>query len=547
MTTTEVGRGTGERAASRARRLARVQTGDALFAAGLASLLGWAAWCGRGLWFFFDEWKVITHYHDGHWLEPFNGHLSLVPIAVYRVGLSTLGYATAPYRVFALLCYAAVAVVVFLFARTRVDPVVAATAALLVAWSSQAQLMIMFPLLFNFSIPVAATVAVWMLLERDRPGSDVAASVVLAIALATSAVGLITAAAAGAELVVHRETRLRRWLTLAPPMVLWTVWYFAFGEGNTGAGGDFGSVASFAARQFWATFVGLGAGSKIGGVAVLAVAVLVVGAAVARWRTFDRRAAVIALTFLAFLAITAVGRNAMGEQFGLPTIPPETDRYAWVDGLLVVCLLVQCLRACRLPTVAVAAALVLVAANAAALAPDLPDYRTTVRSSERSVRTVLVATDALGERADQSRDLPLGFLVVPTADYLGFARHFGSPVAGVSDAALGDEQTRRVSDRWMLEDLDLHLAGETASDCRPLSGASSSGGAIVRAPATVLVRAGETMAEVHVRRLARAFGAPALGEVPAGTAAVIRFPADHSERPWFVRASGSGATAAECG
>src|SRR5207248_3319132 len=140
--------------------------------------------------FFIDEWSVITRYHDGHWLTPFNGHLSIVPIAFYRFMLSTAGYQFAPERIVALACYGAVAIAVYCFARPRVDPVVAAIAALLVAWSSQAQLLIMFPLLINFTIPIAILVVIWILLDRDEFRFDVTASVLLAFALATSSVAL---------------------------------------------------------------------------------------------------------------------------------------------------------------------------------------------------------------------------------------------------------------------------------------------------------------------------------------------------------------------
>src|SRR5215467_1900822 len=88
------------RASHRPVSFALLHAGDGLFAAGLVALLAWAAWCGRGVWFFIDEWKVITRYHNGDWLEPFNGHLSLVPIATYRILLATVGYNFAPYRVF---------------------------------------------------------------------------------------------------------------------------------------------------------------------------------------------------------------------------------------------------------------------------------------------------------------------------------------------------------------------------------------------------------------------------------------------------------------
>jgi hypothetical protein len=512
------------RASHRSRPLGRLQAGDVVFAAGLAALLGWAAWCGRGVWFFIDEWKVITRYHNGHWLDPFNGHLSLVPIATYRALLATVGYNFAPYRAFGLACYGAVAIAIFAFARGRVDSLFAALAALLVAWSSQAQLLIMFPLLSNFTIPVAATVVIWILLERDGLATDIAATLLLALALATSSVGLIAAITVGADLVLKRETRWRRWLTFAPPVVLWLAWYFAYGQGHTGAGGTVGSVASFAARQFWATFVGLAAGWAPGGVVVLAATVAVVALAITQWDTFDRRAAVVSITLFGFLLISAIGRNAAGEKFHVPPVAPDSERYVWVDGLLIVCLVVQCLRHRRVRTLGVLAGVVLVVANGVVLARHLYDYRDGAIANARNVRTMLLAVDALGDRADPNRPLQLGFIPVPTADYLGLARHYGSPVAGLSVEDLGDEPTRVLADQWMVHDLGVRLSTGSTAPCSP--------GAFV-------VRAGDKGTSVRVRRFATAFDAPAIGDLAPNQTAELRFPADNSRIPWKVDAPGA--------
>ncbi len=102
-----------QRAPSRRRARTRSHVGTAGFSVGLATLIGFAAWCGRGVWFFIDEWVMVPRYHDGHWLTPFNGHLSIVPVAIYRTLLETGGYSFVPYRVVGLACYAAVAIAVF--------------------------------------------------------------------------------------------------------------------------------------------------------------------------------------------------------------------------------------------------------------------------------------------------------------------------------------------------------------------------------------------------------------------------------------------------
>ncbi|MCC6185411.1 MAG: hypothetical protein IT194_12200, partial [Microthrixaceae bacterium] len=68
-------------------------TEPALVLAGLsgAALLVLAAVMGRRLWFFSDDWNIYADYHTGNLLEPFNGHLSLVPAGLYQLLFHTVG------------------------------------------------------------------------------------------------------------------------------------------------------------------------------------------------------------------------------------------------------------------------------------------------------------------------------------------------------------------------------------------------------------------------------------------------------------------------
>ncbi|MEZ5268937.1 MAG: hypothetical protein R2789_10385 [Microthrixaceae bacterium] len=63
-----------------------------------------AAWVGRRLWFFSDDWNIFAEYHSGNLLEPFNRHLSLLPAGIYQFLFHTVGVNPyVPYRVVGLL------------------------------------------------------------------------------------------------------------------------------------------------------------------------------------------------------------------------------------------------------------------------------------------------------------------------------------------------------------------------------------------------------------------------------------------------------------
>ena len=67
-------------------------TAGALGSAGVVAVLVIvAAWVGRRLWFFSDDWNIFAEYHSGNLLEPFNGHLSLLPAGIYQFLFHTVG------------------------------------------------------------------------------------------------------------------------------------------------------------------------------------------------------------------------------------------------------------------------------------------------------------------------------------------------------------------------------------------------------------------------------------------------------------------------
>ena len=78
----------------------------------------------RGTTFNLDEWSWITQRRGsglGTFLDPHNSHLSLVPVALYKLLFATAGLGDyVPYRVIGIVAHLAVAALVFVYARRRV-------------------------------------------------------------------------------------------------------------------------------------------------------------------------------------------------------------------------------------------------------------------------------------------------------------------------------------------------------------------------------------------------------------------------------------------
>lgn len=292
-----------------------------------------AAFVARSnLWFFSDDWNIFAGWPSGRLLEPFNSHLSLVPIGVYQALFHTFGVESyVPFRIVGLVAYAVPGWVTWRFARERLGTIGAALATAAVLWNSGGVTTVMFPFLMNFSLPIAALAATSGGTSTGARCATTSPPLWLMLALATSGLGLMTAVAVGVELVwvavADRRADWRRWLTLAPGPALWLIWYLVRRRQPRRADSgrfvirrphDLGGFGSLVGGNRW-----------LGLVVAVAMALLIVAALVRR--TFDGRIAAALAAPLALAVLTAHLRIGV-----VPAIPPDELRYQWTIGAFFV-------------------------------------------------------------------------------------------------------------------------------------------------------------------------------------------------------------------
>jgi hypothetical protein len=465
-----------------------------LLALGAAALLlAVAALAGRDLWFFSDDWNIYADYHAGGLLEPFNGHLSLVPAGIYLVLFHTVGMDSyLPYRLSGLVALAVLAFQLVRFAHTRLGErgpesgpasfvargaVLVALAVAAVLWNSAGTMNLLFPFLMNFTLPIAALVAIWWHLDR-ADGDDaehavrheVLASLWLCLALGTSGLGLMTLAAVGVELVASRAP-WRRLAVMAPGPVLWAVWYLGHRDANQ-MSTDVAAVLEYCARMFLGATTSLAAGSDVLGVllAVLTVGFFVLAAW--RWRSLDARTLGALAAPATFILFTAVTRLDI-----VPAIPPDELRYSWaVAAYLVLAAVVAARRTpmfdVTVPSgawiAAAAVALVVLGLGAVRLWDSMQDWNRQVAEARPGLSTVLFATEAIGaDRIDPDVVIPLSYVPVTTGGYLSAAADVGSPIAEATAADLGGAAyNRQVADQLLVEQLGIRLEASGIDGCR---------------------------------------------------------------------------------
>jgi hypothetical protein len=441
----------------------RPDAGTSLAVVSVGGLVLAAAVMGRHLWYFSDDWNIITRYHSGGLLEPFNGHLSLVPAGIYQLIFHTVGLGH--YWVFRLMGLGALSclgVLAFVYARARVGSVGAALATTAIVWGSGGVTVVMFPFLANFSLPIAMLLAVWILMDRHTPRADVAASLCLAVGLATSGLGVLAMGAVGVELAVSRA-HIRRWITFAPPVVLWLAWYVTH---QIAAPGDhrLRSVVSYAVRMMWGGSTALAAGWKPGGVIVGLFFLAIVAVAAWYWHSLDARSIGALVAPFLFAGLTAFTRLHV-----VPAIPPDENRYRWTIAaglvLAVVCMWRSSPRPTALPRWAMPAlgvvALAVVGIGGGELMRDIRTWDDTVTTGAPGLRAEVFAAEAVGSRVDQRHVLPLSYVPVTLGAYRKAIADIGSPLGGWSAADFGGTIDHRLSADTLLA-MGTRTSGFTA-------------------------------------------------------------------------------------
>lgn len=177
----------------------------------------------RRFWFKADDWPLALQSASFSGLvEPYNDHLSVNILAIYRVLLELFGFSTyTPWRVVGLVSLAAVPLAYHLTSRSRLGPTAAAAVALLLLWFPRVSLE---PGGLNHALAaLGAVICAWGLDLRGWRGTLVAAGG-LAFALGSAGGGVAVAAAVVVHLVCTRPAVRRAAVTVAP-MALWTTWY----------------------------------------------------------------------------------------------------------------------------------------------------------------------------------------------------------------------------------------------------------------------------------------------------------------------------------
>ncbi len=439
----------------------RISKGTLLALLGVGGILGYAAWIGRNLWFFSDDWNIISQYHDGRTFSPFNGHLSAVPIGLYQTLFHTVGLGSYwPYRMLGFCSLILLAVVVYRYTRRLCGDIGGAWCTTLMLWGSAGMSNLLFPFLLNFSLPIACLAGMWMLRERPTRTRQIALAVVAVVAVATSGIGVVVVGAALVEVIWERAPR-SAWIPFAPAVLGWSAWY-AVAHDPVPTSNGIGSILRFSSQMLFGGFKALGGGSLLAGWVVVALFLFLIANVGVLRVLRDPRTMSAAAAPLAFVAVTSATRVGV-----FPPIPPDELRYRWTLAAMLI-LLAARLWSLRTQTkhealvhrLVPALAVVMLLANVWTLRTEMRGWVQRADATVSGISAALWATQAGTGAPHQidSHTLPVSYVKVTSGEYRAALGSFSSPIAGKDPGSFyGTSPQHFEADKILFSELGIAL------------------------------------------------------------------------------------------
>jgi hypothetical protein len=521
---------------------------------------------GMRLTFFNDEWYVLLQ-RPGLTADsvfaPHNEHVAVIPVLVYKALIALFGFESQlPFRLVHVAVVISLGVLVFLFVRERLGPLLALLAAAIIlflgpAWED---------LLWSFQIGIIGSLltgaGALIAIEHRGPRSDAAGCALLVCSVLLSDLGIPFVIAATASVLLRRGLR-RLWIVAVPTLVF-AAWWIGYGhEAETNVTlGNILRIPSYVmdgAATGLASLAGLSQapggepeslsyGRPLLVLAAVGVAVALRGG----WRP-SPLALVIAIAAISFWALAAANY--------IPDRNPTSSRYQLVNATLIIMLAAEAFRAVRVPPGALVAitALALVAwgANVGVMWTGYDFLRYHARFSKAAVGTLEIM---------RGRPVPPNFQLVEdvaqdpyvsglTAErfYEESDAHGLPPHYSQTQLYAAPPEVRQAADNIFLAGYQVHLGPvhegsarkQQRSRCPTISPPLGAGAATVTLPSggATVTNLGGTPVEVGMRRLAPPDLPTNLGLLAGGFSARVAVPRDSIDRPWLIEASGGSALA----
>lgn len=527
-------------------RTALLLLGIAMVAA--AALL---LWLGRGTGYVYDEWYFWADYRPldlGALLQPDNGNLVAIPIAIYKAVIKLWDTAYLPLRLIGVASLLATSLLFFavLSAGDRARSWLALGPAVLLLFFGTAWDVVAIPLGMTVLSGVCFGLAALLTVQRNTLRADLATFALLCAGIASHTTALPFAFAVAVIIAADGGPhRWRRLLVPAIPLVAYAAYRWHYRDYPT----IDGAVLTLShlldtpvsLLDSWCAVLGSFAGpaqlqiSRGVGVALLVLAMLAVAYRLRMSQPVDRRACAFAVALLTFwLSAAVVGKD------------PLATRYQFAAALLLLALLVELLAGLPIRRPAVVLAVVALGLAIAFNATELVrKSRNVVYANSELNRAKLAAAEIIRDRLPSNfglQDLAnpehrryRDIYVITAGQYFAAVALDGSPAMSAAELSKATERQRQAADRLLFNGLQLQALARPAAltECRRATRRGSSWslatGSLLRGGFGV--RAGSAPVSARMLRFAGASTTYPI-RFPSGSSLWLEIPSDRSRMPW---------------
>ena len=508
---------------------------------------------GRDTTFYWDEWDFIQGSRRGGLdvlLTPHNGHLSIVPILIYRALFASVGLRDyAAYRITLIAIHLACCLLFFLLARRAVGRTLALLMTFLLLLVGNAWQDLLTPFQMSFLISLATGLLAFLLIDRPSTLGKVVAAASLVVSIGSSGVGIPMVAAA-AVLILARPDRWSTIWIVMPAASLYGLWYIADGVPQAKLS-NVPHISTYLIRSAAGAMGGmLGVGTDWG-LILVPIAVAFLSLRMCRMSISPSMAASLTVAGTFWLLI-AMARASLGDA--------DANRYIYPGALFILLIAKEAFARMPTPPLLLAALGTMTAAAVAANVLALNAGVAQLRDSAATVRAELAAVE-IARHVVKSDFQPDSLLMpqVSAGSYLLAVTDLGSPAYSVATIVHSPETVRASTDHVLERAELLELRGVPSAPLGPVpspddllplerQGGSCllvsvpSSGISFTSPAGGMTfqSQGDTAVHVQLRRFAGSYHAPAVPVDGDGPIFALKLGADDLAIPWHVKVLGSG-------
>jgi hypothetical protein len=506
------------------------------------------------LTFVADDWGLLLERRGSSidvYLDPFNEHIIFIPVAIYKLLLSTFGMDSAlPFHVVAISVFLLSAVLLFVHLRSRVGDWLALLAAVLILFLGAAFENLLWTAAIVQFGSMAAGVGMLIAFDRDDEQGDWIACVLLAVSLAFSSIGLAFAIGALVDLALSRRPRIGRAYVAFLPLALYALWWLGWGHGAEShlSWDNVANTPEFvinAAAAGITSLLGLatGDGSEpdqpglIWGQIAIVAALALAAFRISRGARVSRDLAIVLAIAIGFWTLVALNKTI--ERF------PTSSRYQYPSAILLLLIAGELLRGVRIGRGAIVAGAVVTAASVmGGLSLLHQEYSERWKTADDYLRASLTAIEMARDSVDPKFVMSFPPSVeVSSKTYLSAVDDHGSPALSESELLTKDEPYRATADVTLSEALGLALVPAVvrgAAGCQTVQASPGGYTGLTLAPGDYTLMS-ESTTDVEVRLGRFSDGLPVdLGVVAAGSDASLGIPTDRSVQPWRLGLDGEG-------